>query len=301
MKSKQRAERAGRAAGKLRRRGALIRAAILASLLLPCAGQQPPAPAPDPAGIATGDKTAVVDAGGNAFVVAEPTDKNGAGLREEEEGFRRLPGPGGQRAAGGETGRLRRTRSRRHQFRLDAQHRLPGAVHASRLRAAHLRAGAKEERRAPDDAEFRGLRVRVSGVLRGRLRVPVRRRGRQRRAGESRRNADAEPLPAGQRPVGLPGRQGLLPDRPGLRRGQQRLDALRSRVHGDRRLHHRRRDLRADHVLGLPALRTLRRRDLCIRSSAAGSGAAAGCRSSARPCTWATATWISPDPRWCTP
>jgi Amt family ammonium transporter len=33
------------------------------------------APAPDPAGIATGDKTNAVDAAGNSFVVAEPTDK----------------------------------------------------------------------------------------------------------------------------------------------------------------------------------------------------------------------------------
>jgi hypothetical protein len=30
---------------------------------------------PDPAGIATGDKTNVADAAGNPFVVAEPTDK----------------------------------------------------------------------------------------------------------------------------------------------------------------------------------------------------------------------------------
>jgi len=33
-------------------------------------------PKPDPACIATGDKTTAVDAGGNSFVVAEPTDKN---------------------------------------------------------------------------------------------------------------------------------------------------------------------------------------------------------------------------------
>jgi hypothetical protein len=32
-------------------------------------------PQPDPAGIATGDKTTTYDAGGNAFVVTEPTDK----------------------------------------------------------------------------------------------------------------------------------------------------------------------------------------------------------------------------------
>ena len=32
-------------------------------------------PKPDPAGIATGDKTSVIDAGGNAFFAAQPTDK----------------------------------------------------------------------------------------------------------------------------------------------------------------------------------------------------------------------------------
>ena len=35
---------------------------------------QAPQPKPDPAGIATGDKTNALDAAGNAFVVTEPTD-----------------------------------------------------------------------------------------------------------------------------------------------------------------------------------------------------------------------------------
>ena len=46
---------------------------ILAALTTPCNGQE--APKPDPAGIATGDRTTVVDASGNAFTVAAPTDK----------------------------------------------------------------------------------------------------------------------------------------------------------------------------------------------------------------------------------
>ena len=46
---------------------------VMAALLSPCfASEQKP----DPAGIATGDKTTAVDAGGNAFAVPEPTDKN---------------------------------------------------------------------------------------------------------------------------------------------------------------------------------------------------------------------------------
>ena len=46
---------------------------ILAVTLTPVLAQDPK---PDPAGIATGDKTNVVDAGGTAFVVAQPTDKS---------------------------------------------------------------------------------------------------------------------------------------------------------------------------------------------------------------------------------
>jgi len=49
--------------------------AFLALFLTPCWAQQAPQPVPDPAGIATGDKTNAVDASGTAFVVAEPTDK----------------------------------------------------------------------------------------------------------------------------------------------------------------------------------------------------------------------------------
>ncbi len=45
---------------------------ILAVMLTPAMADDPK---PDPAGIATGDKTTVVDAGGNSFVVAQPTDK----------------------------------------------------------------------------------------------------------------------------------------------------------------------------------------------------------------------------------
>ena len=47
--------------------------AMIAGSLTVCLADEPK---PDPAGIATGDKTAAVDAGGNSFVVTEPTDKN---------------------------------------------------------------------------------------------------------------------------------------------------------------------------------------------------------------------------------
>jgi Amt family ammonium transporter len=44
-------------------------------------------PKPDPAGIATGDRTAAVDAGGNSFVVAEPTDKNDPDFAAKKKAF----------------------------------------------------------------------------------------------------------------------------------------------------------------------------------------------------------------------
>jgi Amt family ammonium transporter len=43
--------------------------------------------AQDPAGIATGDKSNVVDAGGNSFVVAEPTDKSAPDYADKKKAF----------------------------------------------------------------------------------------------------------------------------------------------------------------------------------------------------------------------
>src|SRR5260221_10189643 len=44
-------------------------------------------PKPDPPGITQGEKTTVVDAGGNAFVVAEPTDKTAADYPQKKKDF----------------------------------------------------------------------------------------------------------------------------------------------------------------------------------------------------------------------
>jgi Amt family ammonium transporter len=44
-------------------------------------------PKPDPAGIATGDRTNVIDAGGNAFVVTEPTDKTDPDYAAKKRAF----------------------------------------------------------------------------------------------------------------------------------------------------------------------------------------------------------------------
>ena len=48
--------------------------ALLAILAMPCLADDPPKA--DPSGIATGDKTSVVDAAGNPFVAPLPADKN---------------------------------------------------------------------------------------------------------------------------------------------------------------------------------------------------------------------------------
>jgi Amt family ammonium transporter len=44
-------------------------------------------PKPDPAGIATGDRTSVYDAGGTAFVVTEPTDKTADDFADKKKAF----------------------------------------------------------------------------------------------------------------------------------------------------------------------------------------------------------------------
>jgi Amt family ammonium transporter len=51
------------------------------------AAAQPPEPKPDPAGISTGDKSSVIDAGGNSFVVSEPTDKADPDFAKKKKDF----------------------------------------------------------------------------------------------------------------------------------------------------------------------------------------------------------------------
>src|SRR6202167_5372040 len=58
----------------------VLGAGILAISLMPCMGKEEAKR--HPAGVATGDKTTVVDAGGNAFVVSEPADKNAPNYAE---------------------------------------------------------------------------------------------------------------------------------------------------------------------------------------------------------------------------
>ena len=56
----------------------------------PATAQEATAPAepqPDPAGIATGDKSSAVDAGGNSFVVAAPTDTKAPDYAAKKQAF----------------------------------------------------------------------------------------------------------------------------------------------------------------------------------------------------------------------
>jgi Amt family ammonium transporter len=68
----------------LERATALLGIVWIAGSLTVCLADDPK---PDPAGIATGDKTSVVDAGGNAFVVTEPTDKTDPDYATKKKAF----------------------------------------------------------------------------------------------------------------------------------------------------------------------------------------------------------------------
>ncbi len=61
-----------------------VAAAMCAGSLTICLADDPK---PDPAGIVTGDKTTAMDAGGNPFVVAEPTDKTDPDYAAKKKAF----------------------------------------------------------------------------------------------------------------------------------------------------------------------------------------------------------------------
>ena len=63
----------------------LLATGMLGVLLSPCFAAD--VPKPDPAGVATGDKTTAVDAGGNAFAVTEPTDKTAPDYAKNKKDF----------------------------------------------------------------------------------------------------------------------------------------------------------------------------------------------------------------------
>lgn len=64
-------------------------AALVFALMMSgwASAQQAQPPQPDPAGIATGDKSAVADAAGNPLIVAEPTDKTAPDYQQNKKAF----------------------------------------------------------------------------------------------------------------------------------------------------------------------------------------------------------------------
>jgi Amt family ammonium transporter len=77
-----------RAPWRQSRTGALLAALLLATIVgwgRPCAADDEPKP--DPAGIATGDRASVYDAGGTSFVVAEPADKTADDFADKKKAF----------------------------------------------------------------------------------------------------------------------------------------------------------------------------------------------------------------------
>jgi Amt family ammonium transporter len=64
---------------------AVLLASAVASRCVPCLASGEPMP--DPAGVATGDRANVYDAGGTSFVVAEPTDPAALGYADQKKAF----------------------------------------------------------------------------------------------------------------------------------------------------------------------------------------------------------------------
>ena len=133
---------------------------------------------PDPAGIATGDRTSVVDAGGNAFVVAEPTDKSAPDYAEKKKAFDEY-----QAQAAKEPLAVKLADAVGHvRIATNFAWTLNTGYLVLFMQAgfALLTCGLvrKKNAGASDDAQLRGLRLRVPRLLRRRLRVPVRRASR---------------------------------------------------------------------------------------------------------------------------
>src|SRR6476661_2960429 len=74
--------------GDVQRKG-LVLFVLAASLLAvwPARARAQAGPKPDPAGIATGDKSNAADAGGNSFTVSEPTDKTAPTYEKSKKEF----------------------------------------------------------------------------------------------------------------------------------------------------------------------------------------------------------------------
>jgi hypothetical protein len=170
-------------------------------------------PPPDPSGTATGDKSSVVDAGGAPFVVPEPTDKADPDYAAKKKAF--------------------------DEYREQAAKEPLAVKLADSVGHVRIATNAAWTLNTGYLVLFMqaGFALLTCGLV------------RRKNAAHLWRHTHAQLVSDWERPVGLPGRQGLLPDGARLRRGQQRAHVVRGRIHGNGGLQHRRSHLRADHVL----------------------------------------------------
>ena len=200
-------------------------------------------PQPDPAGIATGDKTTTYDAGGNSFMVTEPTDKTAPDYAKNKKAFDEFQAqvakePLAMKLADN-VGHLRIATN--FSWTL-----LTGyLVLFMQAGFALLTCGLVRKKNAGHlmmlnfaAYVFAFLAYYVCGYAFQFGAVAI---------NAAPTNLGGTPtlnqFLLGRRPMGLRRRQGLLPERTRLRCRKHVPDAVRSRVHGDGRLHHRRRHL----------------------------------------------------------
>ncbi len=188
---------------------------LLAGMLvgLSASGFADDGPKPDPAGTATGDKTTAVDAAGNPFAVAEPTDKTAPDYAKNKKDFDDY-----QAQVAKEPLAVKLADSVGHvrvatNFAWTLNTGYLVLFMQAGFRAADVRAGAEEECRASDDAELRGLCFCLPRLLRGGICIPVWSGRHQRCADKPGRRANAESFPDWQRAMGLRRRQGFFPRR----------------------------------------------------------------------------------------
>ena len=152
-------------------RCSFARAALAAALALVVVGhggvcRADDEPKPDPAGIATGDRTSVYDAGGTAFVVAEPTDKTAADYAQKKKDFDEY-----QAAAEKEPLAMKLADAVGHvRVATNFAWTLNTGYLVLFMQAgfALLTCGLVRKKNAgpPDDAQLRGLRLRLPRLLR---------------------------------------------------------------------------------------------------------------------------------------
>ena len=178
-------------------------------LLAPCYAEDPK---PDPAGIATGDRTPPRMRGGTSFMVSAPTDKSDPDYAKKQKAFEEF-----QAQAAKEPLAVKLADS--------VGHVRVGTNFAWTLNTGYLvlfmqagfallTCGLVRKKNAAHlmMLNFAAYVFAFLAYYAVGLRLPVRSGGGQCGADQYRRHADPQPVPDGRRAVGLPRRQGLLPE-----------------------------------------------------------------------------------------